>query len=39
VDVLGAFLAELGRGTSAPARIMISGTGNVEVFAAGTPAA
>lgn len=39
VDVKGSFLAELGRSTDAPQRVMISGSGTVEVFAAGTPAA
>lgn len=39
VDVNGLFLTEFGRsGSGAPLRVQISGVGNVEVFAAGTPA-
>jgi len=38
VDVQGLFLCEFGRYPVAPTRIQISGVGNVEVFAAGTPA-
>ena len=37
VDVQGLFLSEFGR-NAAPTRVQISGVGNVEVFAAGTPA-
>lgn len=37
VDVYGLFLAEFGR-TAAPGRIQISGSGSVEVLAAGSPA-
>ena len=38
VDFHGMFLAEFGKNTGAPQRVQISGTGTVEVFAAGTPA-
>ena len=36
-DFNGIYLVEFGKGANAPSRIQISGVGNVEVFAAGTP--
>ncbi len=39
LDFNGLYLVEYGRGASyAPSRVQISGTGSIEVFAAGTPA-
>lgn len=39
VDFYGLYLVEYGRGqATAPSRIQISGSGSIEVFAAGTPA-
>ncbi len=38
IDFNGIFLAEFGKSGSAPTRVQISGSGTVEVFAAGTPA-
>lgn len=38
VDFNGLWLTEFGKGGQAPRRVQISGTGSVEVFAAGTPA-
>lgn len=39
VDVYGLFVGEFGRGqATAPERVQVSGSGRVEVFAAGTPA-
>ncbi len=38
VDFNGLFLVEFGKGGQAPQRVQISGTGSIEVFAAGTPA-
>lgn len=38
VDFNGLFLVEFGKGGQAPSQVLISGTGSIEVFAAGTPA-